>query len=58
MLFKIFCAILLLILEVPFYLKLRKEYDIIRQTAIVIIMGVIIPLIIAGIYFLGIFILK
>lgn len=50
---KIFCAILLIILEAPFYFKIRREFDIIRQTAIAIIMGLIIPAIVFGIYLLG-----
>lgn len=50
--FKIFCAILLIILETPFYFKIRHEYDIIRQTAIAIIMLVIIPAMVFGIYLL------
>lgn len=51
--FKIFCGILLIILEMPFYFKIRREFDIIRQTAIAIIMGLIIPAIAVGIYLLG-----
>lgn len=50
---KIFCLILLIILETPFYFKIRRaKYDIIRQTAIAIIMGLI-ALFAAGIYLLG-----
>lgn len=55
---KIFCAILLIILETPFYFKIRREFDIIRQTAIAIIMLVIIPAIIIAIYLLGNFVIK
>ncbi len=55
---KIFCGILLIILETPFYFKIRHEYDIIRQTAIAIIMGLIIPIIVIGIYLLGNFVIK
>lgn len=55
---KIFCAILLIILETPFYFKIRREFDIIRQTAIAIIILVIIPAIIIAIYLLGNFVIK
>lgn len=51
--FRLFCGILLIILEMPFYFKIRREFDIIRQTAIAIIMIVIIPAIVFGIYLLG-----
>lgn len=55
---KIFCAILMIILETPFYFKIRHEYDIIRQTAIAIIMLVIIPAIVFGVYLIGNFVLR
>lgn len=55
---KIFCGILLIILEIPFYFKIRQaKYDIIRQTAILIIM-ILIALIVAGIYSLSMFMLR
>lgn len=55
---KIFCLILLIILETPFYFKIRQaKYDIIRQTAIGIIMAII-PFIVYGIYLLGLFMIR
>lgn len=56
---KILCGVILVILEVPFFFKIRQaQYDIIRQTAIIIIMGGIIPLIVYAIYWLGLFMIK
>lgn len=56
--FKIFCAILLIILETPFYFKIRRaKFDFVRQTAIAIIM-ILIALIVGGIYYIGLFMLK
>ncbi len=56
--FKIFCVILLITLETPFYFKIKQaNYDIVRQTAIAIIM-VLIALLVAGIYYIGLFMLK
>lgn len=56
---KILCVVILIILELPFLFKLRQaQYDIIRQTAIIIIMGVVIPLIVYAIYLLCLFMLK
>ena len=44
--------------EIPFYFKIRQaKYDIIRQTAILIIM-ILIALIVAGIYSLSMFMLR
>ena len=55
----IFCGIILCILETPFYFKIRRaKYDIIRQTAIAIIMGIIIPLIVYVLYIIGSFVLE
>lgn len=55
---KILCGILLIILEIPFYFKIRQaKYDIIRQTAILIIM-ILIALVVAGIYSLSMFMLR
>lgn len=55
---KIFCWILLIILETPFYFKIRQaKYDIIHQTAIGIIMAII-PFIVYGIYLLGLFMIR
>lgn len=56
--FKIFCVILLITLETPFYFKIKQaNYDIVRQTAIAIIM-VLIALLVSGIYYIGLFMLK
>ena len=56
--FKIFCVILLIILEIPFYFKIRQvNNDFVRQTAIAMIM-VLIALIVAGIYYIGLFMLR
>lgn len=56
--FKIFCVILLIVLETPFYFKMRRaKYDIIRQTAITVIM-ILIALVVAGIYSLSMFMLR
>ena len=56
---KIFCGIILWILETPFYFKIRRaKYDIIRQTAIAIIMVIIIPLIVYVLYIIGSFVLE
>ena len=55
---KLFCIILVLILEVPFVIKLlQAKYDIICQTAILIIM-LLIPLVMLGLYKLLMFVLK
>jgi hypothetical protein len=53
---KLFCLIVLLVLEAPFYFKIRKEFDIIRQTAIAVIM-LIIPIIVFIIYKIGLFVI-
>ncbi len=56
---EIICIALLIILEVPFAIKLiqaHKNVEIIRETAIVIIM-LIILLIIFGIYKTGLFVI-
>lgn len=56
--FKIFCVILLIVLETPFYFKMRQaKCDIIRQTAITVIM-ILIALFVAGIYSLSMFMLR
>ena len=56
--FKICCVILLIIREMPFYFKIRQaNYDVVRQTAIARIMGLI-ALIVAGIYYIGLFMLR
>lgn len=56
--FKIFCVILLIVLEIPFYFKIRQaKYDIVKQTAIAVIM-ILIALIVAGIYSLSMFMLR
>lgn len=56
--FKIFCVFLLIVLETPFYFKMRQaKYDIIRQTAITVIM-ILIALVVAGIYSLSMFMLR
>ncbi len=56
---KIFCWILLIILETPFYFKIRQaKYNIIRQTAIGIIMAIIIPLIVYVVYLFGLFMIR
>ncbi len=56
--FKIFCVILLIVLEAPFYFKMRQaKCDIIRQTAITVIM-ILIALVVAGIYSLSMFMLR
>lgn len=56
--FKIFCVILLIVLETPFYFKMRRaKCDIIRQTAITVIM-ILIALVVAGIYSLSMFMLR
>lgn len=55
--FKIACLVLLLIMEFPFvtkFIKARKDFDIIKQTAIIIIM-LIILLIVFVIYKIGLF---
>lgn len=54
---KIFCLIILIILEAPFVIKLRQAAsDFVRQTAITVIM-LIIPIIIFVIYKLSLFVL-
>ena len=54
---KIFCLIILIILEIPFVIKLRQAAsDFARQTAITVIM-LIIPIIIFVIYKLSLFVL-
>ncbi len=58
--FKIICIILFLIIETPFvikFIKAKNEYDIIRQTAIIILM-VISALIVFIIYKLGLFVVR
>lgn len=56
--FKIFCVILLIVLETPFYFKMRQaKCDIIRQMAITVIM-ILIALVVAGIYSLSMFMLR
>lgn len=56
--FKLFCIILLIVLETPFYFKSRKKgIDFVRQTAIILIM-ILIPLIVYGIYLIGMFMLR
>ena len=56
--FKIFCVILLIVLETQFYFKMRQaKYDIIRKTAITVIM-ILIALVVAGIYSLSMFMLR
>ncbi len=54
---KIILITLCMLIEIPFifkYIKAKKEFDIIRQTAIIIIMTIII-LIFFGIYKLSLF---
>ncbi len=54
---KIFCLIILIILETPFVIKLRQATcDFVRQTAITVIM-LIIPIIVFVIYKLSLFVL-
>ncbi len=55
--FKIICLIAFIILEIPFlikFLQARKNFDIIRQTAIIIIM-LIILIIVFAVYKIGLF---
>ena len=51
MIFKLFLVIVLIILELPFAFKIRRETNFVRQTAIAVIM-LLIPIIIYGIYIL------
>lgn len=54
---KIFCLIILIILETPFVIKLRQAAsDFVRQMAITVIM-LIIPIIVFVIYKLSLFVL-
>ncbi len=58
--FGIICTILCILLEIPFAIKFmqaKQSYDIIRQTAILIIM-LIIALLFFGIYKLGLFVIR
>ena len=55
--FKIICILLFIIMEIPFVIKFiqaRKNFDIIRQTAIIIIM-LIILIIVFAVYKIGVF---
>ena len=57
--FKIVCIVLFIILEFPFAIKFmqaKKNFDIIRQTAIVIIM-LLIMIIMFAVYKIGLFVL-
>ncbi len=57
--FKIICLLVFIILEVPFAIKFmqaKKNFDIIRQTAIIIIM-LIILIIMFAVYKIGLFML-
>ena len=55
---KIFYLIILIILEIPFVIKLRQTAsDFVRQTAITVIM-LIIPIIIFAVYKLSLFVLR
>ncbi len=55
---KVFFGIILIILETPFFFKLRQaDSDFVRQTAIVVIM-LIIPIILWAIYSLSLFVLR
>lgn len=59
MLLKIFCFVLLIIIEIPLAAKCRRaaiEYDFSRQVAIVVLM-ILTALLVAGIYKLGLFVL-
>ncbi len=58
--FKIICIVLFFILEFPFvfkFMKAKNDFDIIRQTAIIIIM-LLIALIIFAVYKLGLFVIR
>ncbi len=55
---KIFFGIVLIVLETPFFFKLRQaDNDFVRQTAIVVIM-LIIPIILWAAYSLSLFVLR
>ena len=55
---KIFFGIILIVLETPFFFKLRQaDNDFVRQTAIVVIM-LIIPIILWAAYSLILFVLR
>lgn len=57
--FKILCITIFTILEIPFAIKFmqaKKNFDIIRQTAIVIIM-LLIMIIMFAVYKIGLFVL-
>lgn len=56
----IICALIWLLVEIPFgikFIQARKNFDLIRQTAIIIIM-LIIALIFFVIYKLGLFVIR
>ena len=56
---KIFFGIILIVLETPFFFKLRQaDNDFVRQTAIVVIMLLIIPIILWAAYSLSLFVLR
>ncbi len=58
--FGIICTLIWILIEIPFGLKFieaKKNFDIIRQTAIIIIM-LIITLIFLVIYKLGLFVIR
>ncbi len=58
--FGIICTMLCILLEIPFaikFVKAKQNFDIIRQTAILIIM-IIIALLFFGIYKIGLFVIR
>lgn len=58
--FGIICTLLCILLEIPFaikFVKAKQNFDIIRQTAILIIM-IIIALLFFGIYKIGLFVIR
>lgn len=58
--FGIICTMLCILLEIPFaikFVKAKQNFDIIRQTAILIIM-IIFALLFFGIYKIGLFVIR